>query len=389
MSRQTFRGYLLIVYAVLIVGLCESCKPTAHQVTCGTKSKVTFNIQTPKDDSIVFLTGNVAELKSWNPRGIPIKLTNGQGQKSICLPADTAIAFKLTAGSWSSEAIYSTGKTPANSEFNLRGDTVITRNVIQWKDDLEQSTVGMTGTFDRYESMSYPGLQDRNITVWLPPNYATQPAARYPVLYMHDGQNVFNPNTSTLGVDWGADEWADSLIRNQVIEPIIVVAINNADDRFLEYSPGEKGELYMSFIVNKLKPFVDSVYRTKSDRSHTAVMGASMGGLISFMLHWKYNAVFGKAACLSPAFVFQTVDYTHDVKTYKGKQKSLLVFISNGTEGLDADLQHGCDEMMKALDDAGYEYTWWLDKEAPHNETAWNRLMPKLLTWLFPAAGVN
>lgn len=167
---------------------------------------------------------------------------------------------------------------------------------------------------------------ERDIIVWLPPSYNSS-VKKFPVLYMHDGQNLFSPQTSFLGYDWKVDEVMSVLLKNKKIQEIIVVGIYNSKNRLAEYNLfSEEGRAYSLFMIKELKPFIDDTYRTKSDCNNTAIMGSSLGGLISFQMVWKYPNVFGKAACMSNSFwvnnreIFEFVvkekDRVPDVKIY-------------------------------------------------------------------------
>ncbi|MCK7520815.1 MAG: alpha/beta hydrolase-fold protein [Ignavibacteriales bacterium] len=157
--------------------------------------------------------------------------------------------------------------------------------------------------------------------MWLPPSYELNLEKRYPVLYMHDGQNVFDPATSSFGYDWRADEVADSLINAETINEIIIVGIYNTTDRGFEYSYSPLGYKYMDFVVSKLKPFIDSEYRTLPDAENTAVAGSSLGALITFMLSWNYPDVFSKAACFSSALKIQDLNYVDTVSQLFWEQR--------------------------------------------------------------------
>ena len=140
----------------------------------------------------------------------------------------------------------------------------------------------------------------RNVIIWLPPGYnkLRNVQKKYPVLYMHDGQNLIDPKTSFAGKDWRVDETAVKLSKAKRMSEIIVVGIYNTSDRLAEYSDSEKGDRYLNFIIDELKPFIDNNYRTIPQREHTAIMGSSMGGLISFIAGWKYYDVFSMAGCM-------------------------------------------------------------------------------------------
>jgi len=139
----------------------------------------------------------------------------------------------------------------------------------------------------------------RDVAVLLPKSYRTAAGKRYPVLYMHDGQNCFDPSTSFLGVDWQVDETVAALNERGTLQETIVVAVSNTSGRMREYADTPAGHDYMDFLAHDLKPFIDGKYRTLTDRDNTAVMGSSMGGLISFLCLIYHPEVFGKADCLS------------------------------------------------------------------------------------------
>ena len=145
-------------------------------------------------------------------------------------------------------------------------------------------TLAIIGNVDFHREI-YSRIMDRkrDFFVWLPPGYELNPAKHYPVLYMHDGQNLIDPKTSYAGRDWQVDETLTRLIKEFKIKEVILVGINNTEDRLEEYSDSEKGERYRKFLIEELKAFVDSKYRTLTDNKNTAIMGSSMGGLASFL----------------------------------------------------------------------------------------------------------
>lgn len=245
----------------------------------------------------------------------------------------------------------------------------------------------ITGQVEYHRQMEGDGLLPRDVVVWLPPHYATETNRAYPVLYMHDGENVFDPKTSFLGIDWSVDEVATRLIEEGKIEPIIVVGIYNTPERGPEYGQNPvKTRAYMDFVVHKAKPFIDEHYRTEPGRDNTATMGSSMGGLISFLLAWEHPDVFSMAGCLSPAFVVG--DWVQQVEAYDGPSKNIRIYMDNGGKGLDKEkLQPGCDRMLEVLSKKeftlGYNLEWYLDENAEHNEPAWAARVWRPLTFMF------
>ncbi len=321
----------------------------------------------------VYITGNNAQLGFWNPGKTELdSVTENVFSKTFSFPINERVEYKITRGSWSTEAVYDTGNTPSNFVLVISKDTTINIPVEAWKDQFELPVVGqVTGAVDYYRNFESPGILSRDVAVWLPPGYYVRTDKRYPVLYMHDGQNLFDPQTATFGIDWQLDETADSLIKNGFIEDIIIVAIYNTQERRMEYSQTRKGYAYIDFIVNVLKPFIDEKYRTKPDRKNTAVGGSSLGGLISFMMLWEYNDVFSMAACFSPAFKYENFDYVSFVDSTADKKRDFSLYIDNGGVGLEKVLQPGINEMMEVLKKYSYEFEWFLDETAEHNETAW------------------
>jgi predicted alpha/beta superfamily hydrolase len=178
----------------------------------------------------------------------------------------------------------------------------------------------LTGEFRMYYDFRSRFLQhDRHVLVYLPPGYSDDDKKRYPVLYLNDGQNMFDGATSFVrGQEWGLDETADQLIRASEIEPLIMVAIyNTGDARIDEYTPtvdpklkkGGRADLYGQLILEELKPLIDASYRTQVGPAHTGLGGSSLGGLVSLYLALKYPNVFGKS---SGDVAFGMVGRVHD-----------------------------------------------------------------------------
>jgi predicted alpha/beta superfamily hydrolase len=147
-------------------------------------------------------------------------------------------------------------------------------------------------TIVRHSDVASAHVAARNVDVYLPEGYDPSGSTRYPVLYMHDGQNLFSTETAYGGVEWRIDEVMDSLQLKA-----IVVGVWNSPKRFHEYAPMDSlSDAYLRFLVTELKPFIDSTYATKPDRENTFIMGSSMGGLISLYAVSEYPEVFGGAA---------------------------------------------------------------------------------------------
>jgi predicted alpha/beta superfamily hydrolase len=345
---------------------------------------VTFSVTSPDlpDTTSMFIAGSLPELGFWNPA--KAKMTNrGNHTWSISInPAKGAsIEYKFTLGSWDREAADANGQPFQNFVLNVTRDTTVEHRILFWKNGERKKIIQgkITGEVKYHRQLVGEGLAPRDIIVWLPPDYNKDTKQRYSVVYMHDGQNIVDPATSSFGVDWKIDETSDSLIRNRLVKPYIVVGINNTADRSKEYTPGDLGSAYMKFVVEKVKPFIDANFRTKPDRKNTVVGGSSAGGIISFMLAWEYPSIFGRAICMSPAFKIQDIDYVKNVNASKEK-RNVFFYIDNGGIGLESQLQPGVDAMIEALKRKGYkngkDYYYFVDAAAKHNEAAWAKRFP-------------
>jgi predicted alpha/beta superfamily hydrolase len=355
--------------------------------------RVTFVLTSPDlpDNTAVYITGGVEQLGMWNPGKVLMEPKgNHTWTKEIQVPGSVSIEYKYTLGTWEREGADATGSPLKNLVANVSGDTTIKDSILFWTKGGRKKVIQgqITGTVKYHRAMKGAGLQDRDIIVWLPPNYESNTNARYPVVYMHDGQNIIDPTTSSFGVDWSIDETADRLIKEKKIPPVIIVGIYNTSDRTKEYTPGERGTAYMKFVANTVKPLIDSIYRTKPDRLHTVTGGSSAGGIISFMLVWEYPNVFSKAICMSPAFkapvsLPNSWDYGQVVRTATEIPKSVFFYIDNGGVGLESQLQPGIDEMINVLKARGYvegkDFVFVRDAEAKHFEADWAKRLPEAL----------
>ena len=222
----------------------------------------------------------------------------------------------------------------------------------------------------------------RDVFVWLPPSYTLIPDKKYPVLYMHDGQNLIDPDTSFLGVDWQVDETVTKLIKAGRLKEIIIVGINNTEDRLEEYSDSEKGNKYMQFVAQELKVFIDSNYRTLKDSKNNAVIGSSMGGLISFLIAWKHSDVFSMAGCLSSSFYYDNDKVFEIVKDFTKPPRGLKIYIDHGEDGL----VRG-QKMFALLTSMGFvigtNIDYYYARGAEHNEVAWAERLERPLLFFF------
>ncbi|MFK5957518.1 MAG: alpha/beta hydrolase-fold protein [Lutibacter sp.] len=226
------------------------------------------------------------------------------------------------------------------------------------------------------------------IWVYLPPNY-TETSKKYPVIYMHDAQNLFNNTTSYIG-EWEVDETLNNLFEKTGKGFIVVAVENGGNERINEYTPwrnkkygGGKGVIYIDFIVNTLKPYVDAHYRTKKQAKYTSLIGSSLGGLISYYGGLKYPKTFGKIGALSTSFWFsnKVIDFT---KKYGTTSKIKLYLYVGGKEGdsMDSDTKN-MKNLLIATGFPSKNITVSINLQGKHNETAWKNEFLKVVSWLY------
>ncbi len=235
--------------------------------------------------------------------------------------------------------------------------------------------------------------RQRTIRLYLPPGYA-QGDKRYPVLYVHDGQNLFDAATGYAG-EWQVDETLDRLAASGRLELIVVGIDNGGAFRNQELSPFvhsdipiSEGEAYLKFIVEELKPFIDSHYRTMPDRDHTGLMGSSLGGLITHYAGQHYPQVFGRLGVLSPSYWVAGDSSTEQFRTRllapSVAPQSRWFVSMGGQEGgtMGPDFQAVTTQLQQQLPPTSQLKTHWVD-DADHNEAAWAALMEPALLFLF------
>lgn len=265
-----------------------------------------------------------------------------------------------------------------------------------------------TGALERVPEFASEFIASRNVSVWLPDNYENMDSCM--VIYMHDGQMLFDADATWNRKEWSVDEVLGQMIGAGELPPCIIVAIDNTDDRLNEYFPEKvtdyipeaarakgnmepKGDAYLNFIVHELKPFVDAHYRTYTDRKHTFIAGSSMGGLISLYALCEYPEVFSGAVCMSSHLSMAYLPMGKQNEAWaKGFQEYLMdrlpsqeghrVYMDHGTKLLDADYgpyQERVDSIFQAKGWDESHYMSLVYEGHTHDEICWGlRLKPSL-----------
>ncbi len=281
-----------------------------------------------------------------------------------------------------------------------------------------------SGSLRRYPDFPSQRVPPRTVDVWLPEGYDS--TKRYAVLYMHDGQMLFDSAITWNRQEWGVDETAARLMRNRSVRPFIVVGIRNSGpERHAEYCPQKpfsllsaadstrmtdvlrpdgtpffavpiRSDRYLEFLVKELKPFIDRNFSTNPDRNNTFIAGSSMGGLISLYAICEYPETFGGAACISTHWpvVYSTGNNPMPEALRRYMKKHLpdpathRIYFDYGTETLDKLYepdQRKADKLMRA---AGYRSANWITLKFTgddHSEKSWNKRLARPLEFLLGA----
>jgi len=265
----------------------------------------------------------------------------------------------------------------------------------------------------------------RTVRIYLPLSYDQKPNQRYPVLYLHDGQNLFSAAGTNICFGWGSwelDKTVDELYRTRRMQEIILVAIDNSPSRYAEYcgrhhsaeaSANTEFENYTSFLIQELKPKIDSDYRTRPEPEHTGIMGSSLGGICSIVLAWEHPEVFGRAASLSGSFQVEGTNFLNStLQPYQGKPKPICLYLDSGVAdftggddgqrltasvveefrriGWGRELMHYADAKplnLAELEKTGLRQDKWNEAQtSQHNEFYWRLRAGRALAFLFPPA---
>jgi len=335
----------------------------------------------------VFITGS---FNNWNPaqkEGQLQKDRNGKHFITFSVPQGR-FEFKFTRGGWDKVEVDSIGKQIRNRELEVLGDTIIAVSIMNWSDHFtgkqKKSTAGANVSI-LDTTFFIPQLNlTRRIWIYLPESYGSS-RKKYPVMYMHDGQNVFEDSTSFAG-EWGVDEALDTL--GPKYKEVIVVAIDNGGDRRMnEYSPFDmerygkgEGDLYVDFMVKTLMPYINKKYRTVKKGKQTIIAGSSMGGLISLYAMLKYPKKFGKAGVFSPSF-WIAPDLEELIRSRSKELKGQIYFFAGQQEG-----NQMVSDMLTVIQQLNMhskvKLTAVVRAEGKHDEATWRAQFPSFYKWI-------
>lgn len=357
-------------------------------------AQVTFILKSlPEDtprDSKFYLAGM---LNKWQPNHPDYEFTEDNlGRLSLTLEAvpDT-FEYKICRGDWTSVEVDSAGRDIANRLYVESLGNTIVLDIKNWRDRINPRQLVSTASksvFFTPTSIEIPQLnRRRTVRVYFPPNYSSSQG--FPVIYMFDGQNLFDASTAFAG-EWRVDEVMDSLFERRGLGCIVVAIYHGEDERLNEYTPwpnddkvGGDGAKFARFIVRDLKPYIDKYYRTLPDRNNTIIMGSSLGGLMALYTALEYPKVFGKAGVFSPSLWWSEEAYTQIEKFRKRQFQKIYLY---GGEKESESLIPNIDRAEKMLQEVGFSENEIFKSIAPdgrHNEYYWGREFPEALKWMF------
>lgn len=384
----------LLLVLVFSVGLCAAANLNLV---------VSAPSNTP-DDAKICITGNHNLLSNWDGKGVALKeIGPSLFAFSGNFPEGSVIEFKFSRGSFATIEKTAQGFEIPNRKIVVKaGKQINERMTVEaWADQLATQNPGnkpvITGDYRIIKDVASKFLdQKRNVIVWLPASYAKSAgkSKRYPVIYMHDGGNLFDPTTSFGGQDWGVDEAMTEGIKAGKLGDAIIVGIGNTADRMGEYTPfpdpkhkGGNGENYAKFLVEELKPIIDKDFRTLTDRSNTFIGGSSLGGLISLYIGISQPKVFSGIIAMSPSIWWANggiIDWLlkNKIASWNGK-----IWMDMGTsEGEEAisfsrKLAEAVNKSAPGFKGLNYQEFGG----GTHSESSWNQRMHLPLQYLIPA----
>ena len=424
--RRSLFGRHLLAVTIAFAWAVTGCgrEGTPHAAPPGTQAVppsfddgdhtvvVRFSVLPPDNlpsGAVLHLSGNLPALGGvWKPDSVALRPgRDGRWRTELRLPRGATLRYKLTLGSWGTVEKSADGRDIENRSLQLdspSGDLDVQIAVPRFGDATASTERVSTITGDvrfHHDFRSRHLNNHRNLAVYLPPGYDRDADRRYPVLYMHDGQNVFDDRTSFAG-EWRADETAERLIADGTIQPLIIVAVDNAGvHRMAEYTPtvdprwgiGGRADLYTRFLLEEVKPFIDQTYRTLPGRDDTAVCGSSLGGLVSLHIARTRPDLVGRCAAVSPSLWWHERNMLRDLAGDAAWTASCRIWFDMGTaeDSEDASGRNVANtrELARILEAAGrqpgVDFRYLEVEGGRHSESDWADRFDQVLTFLFPS----
>lgn len=409
-------GFPLLWALALATALAVASGTGAAPPSNGSRAQcctATIRVRVPEGTGTVYLAGSLPQLGPWRPDAVAMSAEGRDRTGRVTAPPGTILEYKFTLGSWDREALGPSGTVPLNHRLRLDHDTVVVHRIAAFKREPREYIADWRGSGVRGRLVYWMDVASaflgptRHAEIWLPPGYDDAASTRYPVLYMHDGQNLFDPRIASTGVDWGVDESVVRLEARGVIPPVIVVGVWSTAARATEYSPWHDAPDYARFLIEELMPRVNREFRTRTGPASTAVMGSSMGGLLSYYLVTHHGDVFGACGCISTHFplseavaaqvlnipatgVPDTTPYVvRDIRSGLQVPRGARYWFDYGSLGLDSAYAPSHAAVRTWLLGQGLiegrDFVIRRYRGATHNEASWRARLGDALTFLFGA----
>ena len=396
-----------LIAAALLLAACAP-KAEAPEACC----TATITAVVPEGSPTVYLTGDLPELGPWKADALAMAGEGRERVAQVTAPQGAVFQYKFTLGDWQREALGPSGMVMANFRLEMNRNAEARHEIPDFRKDTMAYVKDWRGSGVKGELVYWTDFDSavlgpaRHVSIWLPPGYDQDPERRYKVLYMSDGQNLFDPRIANTGVDWGVDEAVTALVEEGAIEPVVVVGVWSSAMRGSEYSPWHGANDYARFLIEELMPRVNAEFRTLTGPDNTAHMGSSMGGLLSFHLVRTRPDVFGACGCvsthfpLSEAMVAQYFPQGEKVESpdptpyiLKDIASGLLMpagvrlWFDYGAKGLDAEYAPTHAAVREALiaqgSVEGEDFVMRAYPGADHNETSWRARLKDPLRFLY------
>ncbi len=359
---------------------------------------VRFEVEVPENlppGSRVWLTGSSSALGSWKSAGVRMEHVAGTlWVREVRLRKNALVFFKATLGSWEWVEQNPKGEEINDREVIAREPMTVHFKVDRWADGKHREALSTRdphvmdlGVFGKKTT----GFEHK-VLVHLPPNYSEIEDHHYPIVYMLDGENIFDCATAFMGNAWDADQIHDKLLEEKKIRPFIIAAVYHVNQRDDLYTPtkdpmfgGGNLEKTARLVMKEIDPVLRERFRVEEGPEATGVIGSSLGGLAAFHLGWSHPEYFGIVGAMSPSLWWSDHWTLKMVKRDKSPPMNQRIWLDMGTHESEM-LIHPVREVMDLADilaEKGCNVALEIDENARHNEAAWKKRLPIVFQWMF------